>query len=489
MTIPALPVTIDIATVKATRNGGVGPAEPYLLTVFFKVDGETTKIIHRRDGKLALSGDPLVRRTDSRHGNLPPIRDGQTVAVPDKVGRTTFALQPIPLPGALGEAVVGGASGIAGVVYVLAEADNSPDDAIAAGYDALVDQLTVELRSLVRSVVVDPVAPGASPFTMSEAVKERITERITAKVKQAVKAASGPFQRFAQLLNKDDIIGNDVLLFTESGLLADRAPSDSRRFRGAGVRGDWTLAWSAAATVPPDFGRRRRVTFDLAKLTCESAGEAGGDEPYLWTVFFTIDGTTVSLRDDLRLRGSAALTTTPGSHGNLGAGGVGAGETIQIPDAVGRTTVILDLVKFPASLSGALVGGVSGAAGCVSVLLEQDLVAAGAAEAGHQAFNAEVKRVLDELIATLGVGNVAPSPDDLAALSGPIGDKVRQAILEEGNVLQDVFAGVDPDDVVGFNVFLFTHRALLADPSATITATYGQAGRYQLTGTVSAVPA
>ena len=131
----------------------------------------------------------------------------------------------------------------------------------------------------------------------------------------------------------------------------------------------------------------------------------------MWNVFFTIDGSTVSLRDDLRLRGQAAVTPTPGSHGNLRAGGVAAGQTIEVPDAVGRSTVVLDLVNLPPNLSGALVGGVSGVAGCVSVLLEQNLVAAEAAEAGHQAFNAEIKRILDEIIPTLGVGNVSPSPD------------------------------------------------------------------------------
>jgi hypothetical protein len=489
MSIPALPVVLDISSVKATRNGGVGPAEPYLLTVFFKVDGETMRVVPRADGKLVLAGDPVVRRTDSRHGNLPPVRDGQTVAVPDRVGRAQLRLQPIPLPGALGDAVVGGASGVAGVVYVLAEQDKSPDDAILAGYNALVNQLTAELRALVGSIVVDPATPGASPLTISEPVIEGITARVSTKVKQAVKAASGPFQKLAQALNKDDIIGNEVLLLTEAGLIADRAQSGTTDFRGPDVRGDWTVSWSATATVPADFTRRRRVTIDLDKLTCVSPGEVAGDEPYLWNAFFTVDGTTVTLRDSLRLAGRAAVTTTPGSHRNLEPGGVGAGQTVHIPDPVGRTTMVLDLIRFPASVSGSLVGGVSGVAGCVSVLLEQDLVADSAAEAGHQAFNAEVTRILDELIPTLGLGNVTPSPEDLAAASGRIAEKVREAVLEEGNILQDLFAGADADDVVGFNVFLFPHKALLAEPRATITATYGDAGRYQVAGTVTAVPA
>jgi hypothetical protein len=122
-------------------------------------------------------------------------------------------------------------------------------------------------------------------------------------------------------------------------------------------------------------------------------------------------------------------------------------------------------------------------------LVEQDLVAGDAAEAGHQAFNAEVKRTLDELIPTLGVGNVTPSHEDVAALSGRIAGKVRRAILDEGNILEDLFAGIDADDVVGFNVFLITHTALLAKPSTTITVAYGDAGRYELVGTVTALPA
>ncbi len=490
MSVPDLPVTIDIKTVTAIKNGELGLAEPYLMTVFFAVDGGTMKIVQRADGKLALSGTPVVRRTDSRHGNLPEVRDGETVAVPDKVGRNSFALKPIPLPGELGEALVGGASGVVGVLYVLAEEDAVSDAAILAGYDALVDQFTVELRTIVAGVLVDPAAPGANPLEVSTAVEEAITERIKARVKGAVLANSNLVQKLL-LVDKDDILGTDVLTFTETELLADRSRPFSRLF-DVGSRGEWRIAGSADATLPPDFTRRRRVTFDLGKLTCVSAGEgglAGGDEPYMWNVFFTVDGSTVILRDNLRLSGQAAVVNTRGSHGNLGLGSVGPGQTVEIPDAAGRVSVVLDLIRFPADLAGALVGGVSGVAGCVSVLLEQDLVAASAAEAGHQAFNAEVKRILDELIPTLGVGNAAPDREDLAALSGRIGDKVRRAIMEEGNILQDLFAGVDPDDVVGFNVFLFTHKQMLAQPQMAIAATFGQAGRYDLVGSVTAAPA
>jgi hypothetical protein len=491
MSVPNLPVTLTLSTVTATKNGEIRFAEPYLLSVFFKVDGETVRIIQRADGKLALQGDPVIKRTDSRHGNLPQIRDGQTVNVPGKVGRASFELRPIPLPGALGSAVVGGASGVAGVLYVLNEQDKVPDDAIVEGYRALVAQFTTELRNLLRSVVIDPAAPGSNPFEISDAVKEAITERITAKVKAAVLSSANLLQKLGMLVDKDDILGTDVRIFTETGLLADPSQPFSQPFP-AGSRGDWRVTGSATATVPADFLRRRRTTLDLVKLTCVTPNDTGvlaGDKPYMWNVFFTVDGSSVSIRNDLRLTGRAVVRSSPGSHGNLGASGVGAGDAIQIPDAVGRFEEVLDLIRFPPSLRDSLVGGISGVVGCVSVLLEQDLVADGPAEAGHQAFNTEVERILNELIPTLGVGKTSPSPEDVEAFNDRISERVREAILEEGNILQDLFAGVDPDDVIGFKVLLFSHKDLLASPGPSIVASYAVGGRYDLLGSVTAVAA
>ncbi|PWK86974.1 hypothetical protein C8D88_104135 [Lentzea atacamensis] len=482
-TVPNLPVVLDLSTVTATKNGGIGPAEPYFLTVFFQVDGTTMKIVQRADGKLVLQGEPVIRRTASRHGNMPQMRDGETKPIPDSVGRFVTSMRPIPLSGDLGELVVGGASGVVGMLYVLNEEDGLSDEAILAGYDTLVRQFTAELKKVIAGIVIDPGSPGTNPFTISEEVKQAITERITAKVKATVLANSG------LILNPDDPIGSDVVIYTEAALLADPVQQFGKRF-DEGVPGDWTVRGSVTATVPADFPRRRRVILDLGKLACVTPTDpVGGDEPYMWNVFFTIDGSTVTLGENLKLAGTAAIVTTPGSHGNLTANGVSEGQTVEVPDSIGRFAPLLDLIRFPASLRDSLVGGVSGVIGCVSVLLDQDLVADDPAEAGHRAFNAEIKRVLDELIPTLGVGNASPSPDDLAALSGQIGEKVRAAILEEGNVLEDLFAGVDPDDVIGFKVLLFTHAALLADPEQTLTVSFNENGHYDLTATVTAVVA
>jgi hypothetical protein len=52
---------------------------------------------------------------------------------------------------------------------------------------------------------------------------------------------------------------------------------------------------------------------------------------YLWTVFFKLDGDTVTLGDDLQLQGTCTVMGTPGSHGNLGPTAFGPGGAVHVP--------------------------------------------------------------------------------------------------------------------------------------------------------------
>ena len=57
----------------------------------------------------------------------------------------------------------------------------------------------------------------------------------------------------------------------------------------------------------------------------------GSAEPYLWTVFFLVDGSTISVNSGLTLSGDATMHFTPGSHGNLPNDDVDAGAPTCLP--------------------------------------------------------------------------------------------------------------------------------------------------------------
>jgi hypothetical protein len=95
------------------------------------------------------------------------------------------------------------------------------------------------------------------------------------------------------------------------------------------------------------------VVCEVDSIVVRDDGEAfGGSEPYLWSVFFKIDGDTVTAKIDinnqgvtLTLDGDPTVTSPDaGSHGNLNlsggsvdAGGfLGSQAVIDVPPAVGR---------------------------------------------------------------------------------------------------------------------------------------------------------
>jgi hypothetical protein len=75
----------------------------------------------------------------------------------------------------------------------------------------------------------------------------------------------------------------------------------------------------------------------LDHVHCHDEADGWGDtEPYLWTLFFKIDGDSVPLTGDLKLSGTTTVVTTTGSHGNLGTSDVNAGGDVPIPSPIGE---------------------------------------------------------------------------------------------------------------------------------------------------------
>ncbi len=84
---------------------------------------------------------------------------------------------------------------------------------------------------------------------------------------------------------------------------------------------------------------RFRTQTTLHRLHCYKQQEISGSEPYLWTVFFKIDGDTIVVdveQGAVFLNGPCTFVATTSSHGNLDDTDVHDGDDVPIPPAVGQ---------------------------------------------------------------------------------------------------------------------------------------------------------
>lgn len=209
-----------------------------------------------------------------------------------------------------------------------------------------------------------------------------------------------------------------------------------------------------------------RVDLELDNIIVHDEGDGWGDaEPYLWTVFFKVDGDTVSVTDSLTLSGPPTIETTPGSHGNLNTSDAEEGDNITIPSAIGEWSTILKPIPGPPSLSS-LFEDFGGVIGVVAILMEEDNVSDDGAEAGHQALNQGVRDALQEIINTRSISNQDVTEDEIKGFTDAIESKIRDAIKNQQNFFENIWSWLNADDTIGTKVFLFKHDDL--DPSTAL---------------------
>lgn len=220
----------------------------------------------------------------------------------------------------------------------------------------------------------------------------------------------------------------------------------------------------------------------LETLKAVSIEENNSDEPYLWTIFFQIDGTHI--RHNLNiLEGDAGFKFTSGSHGNLGVNHMSTGEIVSIPSQIGEWTTNIEPIKLIPYGKTFLVPGI---AGVVTVLLEADNVTNHGAEAGHRALNTFVQNMINEFISNIAplqifneavdrvrrakpeltegdeweklVAKEAKSilDNDFRTLEETIksgaGDVVKSAIVGAQNTFENMATFFDPDDDYGSQI-------------------------------------
>jgi hypothetical protein len=199
-----------------------------------------------------------------------------------------------------------------------------------------------------------------------------------------------------------------------------------------------------------------RAWVHLDRLHCYDEADGWGNaEPYLWTVFFKADGTTLTLNDSFTLDGSAMIYPTPGSHGNLNTSDVDAGDDVPVPEAIGSWTEFIRPIPVAPSAQPLVGEDLPGFFGVVAVLMEEDNVTDDGAAAGHQALNDAVQAAIDQVIHSLGPMHQAITEDDINSVTAGIGDAVSAAIRAQQNFFEDLWSWLNADDEIGDRVFVW----------------------------------
>ncbi|HSD45312.1 MAG TPA: hypothetical protein VLB87_01770, partial [Pyrinomonadaceae bacterium] len=205
----------------------------------------------------------------------------------------------------------------------------------------------------------------------------------------------------------------------------------------------------------------------LDRLHCyDEADGWGAAEPYLWAVFFKIDGTTAFVDETFTLQGTGHTFSSLGNHKNLDDESVHPGDDVVIPQQFGfgadfipipLRTPVLGVTEFPWVI------------GCVAVLMEEDGTAGSAVEAGRAQLRIEVQDAIDRLIPTLNINHQSPTPEEFKAIADRISARVTAAVADHVGGLSWVGAFGNMDNQIGNEIFVFTQDDIASSGPEPIT--------------------
>jgi hypothetical protein len=248
------------------------------------------------------------------------------------------------------------------------------------------------------------------------------------------------------------------------------------------------------------------VTFSLENIHCyDEADGPGRAEPYLWTVFFKVDGDTLvfDIRDrklvtkfrlpfppfpQFNVAPQPTIHQTNSTQGDLGTS-MTDGDNVGIAKSLGTWSTVLKPIPFSEPF-GALrdVGGVIG---CVVVLMEQDATKASDIDAGYRALVTALRDKLVVLLSQISISNREIKDEDIERAIGEIGETVKAAIRSQVSAWEFLSSFGDMDENIGSAVLRYDHKDLQpGDQFETVTRSFSKRwdveGAWEISGKITA---
>jgi hypothetical protein len=177
-------------------------------------------------------------------------------------------------------------------------------------------------------------------------------------------------------------------------------------------------------------------------------------EPYLWAVFFKVDGKTATVTGstgNLMLSGTTVEKVVSGfqNHGDLKTRGVKAGDDVPIPAEVGQHAFVVTPIAIDSQ----------GFVGCAVFLMEQDDSLDSVTNQAHQAFNNKFEEVLNQRIPFLYADHPGLSEPEIRLIKAQLPDTVTAALRRDWAGL-NFWGSKDYDDIIGSAVFTYSQKEL-----------------------------
>ncbi|MCB9234105.1 MAG: hypothetical protein H6581_20790 [Bacteroidia bacterium] len=234
------------------------------------------------------------------------------------------------------------------------------------------------------------------------------------------------------------------------------------------------------------------VVLELKTLTCHRQEEGPqGARPYLWNVFFRIDGEGLKITNEFRLEGKGIYHFSAGSHGNLSPDNVHDGQVVRIPAQVGRWETRITpfmLPYFEAEVSGVVV--------VLSVLMEQNNLTNKGAEAGHEFLNQFVEKAVNSALLGFDPRRVVIHDiensvkvyfaEKVSKFAEGLDHEVGKAVAQAQNILQNLWSLIDKDSLIGYEMWDFTPEKFAQAQSDTVPLVHvwetREFGKWELKG-------